>query len=239
MHFTYTFKTGDGERRSGEIDAPTRNEAFALLREKGIRPIRMVTEERETVNGGKGYGKRVITLIAAVAAVVAGIAGYLCRSPNGGHAPTRERDVVEAPVQRIVSASPRHWFDYSLAAEDIVTLSNGERFLGRFARPGEEAVLNEVERAQFPGAVLDVIGKPTVVADSAPDGLAEMKSIIAGLKDEAEVYIRTGSGLGDYLVFLLERQKMEAEARRRIIQENPANEARRILSAMHLKPLDE
>ena len=41
MRFTYTYKTSDGVRHEAEIEARTRDDAFAALRTQGIRPIRV------------------------------------------------------------------------------------------------------------------------------------------------------------------------------------------------------
>ena len=111
--------------------------------------------------------------------------------------------------------------------------------LAKFARPGERISLSDEEKTQFPAAVFEAINHQTTVDEGESSETRELKGVVAGLKEEAEVYIRTGSGLSDYLVFLFERQKMEAEAREKIINENQPDEANRILSAMRLKPIDE
>jgi len=236
MHFTYTFKTSDGTRRRGAIDAASRDEAFAALRADGIRPIRMVTTERETVNGGKGYGKRVVAMAAVLAAVLAGLSGYLFSGRQGADAKPSPPRGVQSPLT-LIDASSRHWFRLSDGADESLTA--GERMLAKFARPGERISLSDEEKAQFPAAVFEAINHQTTVDEGESSETRELKGVVAGLKEEAEVYIRTGSGLSDYLVFLFERQKMEAEAREKIINENQPGEANRILSAMRLKPIDE
>ena len=51
MRFDYSYKTSDGVRHEAEIDARTRDDAFATLRKQGIRPIRM--DEKPLSRGQK------------------------------------------------------------------------------------------------------------------------------------------------------------------------------------------
>ena len=61
MKFTYTYRSSDGQRHAAEIEAESRDAAFARLRtEFGIRPIRVVAadsqrdgnDERDTRENG-------------------------------------------------------------------------------------------------------------------------------------------------------------------------------------------
>ena len=46
MNFTYTYRSSDGERHTAEIDAESRDAAFAKIRtELGIKPIKVVATE--------------------------------------------------------------------------------------------------------------------------------------------------------------------------------------------------
>ena len=46
MNFTYTYRSSDGERHTAEIEAESRDAAFAKIRtELGIKPIKVVAEE--------------------------------------------------------------------------------------------------------------------------------------------------------------------------------------------------
>ena len=83
-------------------------------------------------------------------------------------------------------------------------------------------------------------------ADDAAD-IAELKRIVAGLKDEADLYLRSGSGISDFLKFLKLRQKMESECRQRIVEEavmsgedheRRLKEANETLVAMGLAPME-
>ena len=42
MNYTYAYKTSDGARHEGSMDASSREEVFTVLRARGIRPIKVV-----------------------------------------------------------------------------------------------------------------------------------------------------------------------------------------------------
>lgn len=54
MRFTYTYRSSDGIRHVAEIDAPGRDEAFAILRRRGIRPIKVMEAEKADDAGRRG-----------------------------------------------------------------------------------------------------------------------------------------------------------------------------------------
>ena len=46
MKFTYTYRSSDGERHAAEVEAESRDAAFAKIRtELGIKPIKVVAAE--------------------------------------------------------------------------------------------------------------------------------------------------------------------------------------------------
>ena len=74
--FVYYWKTPDNARHGGEIEAWDREEAFALLRERGIRAIKVEPKGWETGNGYRGVRKRVVVILMAAAAVVTAAAMF-------------------------------------------------------------------------------------------------------------------------------------------------------------------
>ena len=76
--FTYYYKTSDGLRHEAEIGAPSRDEAFAALRERGVRPIKLVAKDGSTANGEvRGMRKRAVAAIVVAAALAAGAVAFL------------------------------------------------------------------------------------------------------------------------------------------------------------------
>ena len=68
MRFAYSYKTPDNVRHEAEIDAPSRDAAFAALREMGIRPIKVVAEE------GPDMSRKMILLVLSAAIVLFAVA---------------------------------------------------------------------------------------------------------------------------------------------------------------------
>ena len=55
MRFTYVYRTSDGVRHDDVIEAASREDAFADLRARGIRPIKVVS-----LSGSKANGEEVV-----------------------------------------------------------------------------------------------------------------------------------------------------------------------------------
>ncbi len=58
MRFTYTYRSSDGQRHTAEIEAESRDAAFAKVRaELGIKPIKVTAVEASRQDGGSPYGR--------------------------------------------------------------------------------------------------------------------------------------------------------------------------------------
>ena len=101
MKFTYTYRSSDGERHTAEIEAESRDAAFAKIRtELGIKPIKVVAAEdgsgksaaspnssaRTQLSGAGGSRSRATVwgaaILAAILLVVLGGVVWWMRSPN-------------------------------------------------------------------------------------------------------------------------------------------------------------
>ena len=71
MRFSYSYKTSDGVRHEDVLEAGSRDEAFAVLRGRGIRAIKVVSLEGTKANGEI---KIVVRKRLVAAALVLGIA---------------------------------------------------------------------------------------------------------------------------------------------------------------------
>ena len=68
MRFTYYYKTSDNVRHEAEISAPSRDEAFAALRDRGIRPIKVVAaDSQRDGSASRGGGRRIVAYALSVA----------------------------------------------------------------------------------------------------------------------------------------------------------------------------
>ena len=83
MKYTYAYKTSDGARHEGAMDASSREEVFEELRRAGIKAIKVVASDGSKANGEvRGVRMRTVVAISVTAAVLAGIAAYMMSPPR-------------------------------------------------------------------------------------------------------------------------------------------------------------
>ena len=71
MKYTYVYKTSEGVRCVDSMDALSRDEVFAALRARGIRPIKVVAADGSKANGEiRGVRKRVVTALVAASVLL-------------------------------------------------------------------------------------------------------------------------------------------------------------------------
>ena len=155
MNFIYSYKTSDGVRHEDEIEARTRDDAFAALRKQGIRPIR-VEEVRLTT----AQKRRRMVLWALAAALVLASAAGAWFAVRAAHARTRyQRETREAFLalqSRAEAERRRHQEEF--AKVDFALLHN-------YAL---------VERSQDVGFALDELAKGKGVIESSRSRVKEL-----------------------------------------------------------------
>ena len=131
MKFTYTYRSSDGERHTAEIDAESRDAAFAKIRtELGIKPIKVVaagdhaTDEgsgksaaspnsnaRTQLSGTGGSRSRATVwgaaILAAILLVVLGGMVWWMRSPNHEPQTANGEQPAASQDQPITVATPQ------------------------------------------------------------------------------------------------------------------------------------
>ena len=117
MRFTYTYRSSDGERHSAEIEAESRDAAFAKIRtELGIKPIKVVAAEGESrQDGGSPYGRAGArpsrwmpwgAAILAALVLAAACGAWWWRASRGGRvAEGRDAEPASAPAPAPVPAT--------------------------------------------------------------------------------------------------------------------------------------
>lgn len=80
--WTYSWNSSDGLRHEGEVRARSKDDAYAELRKRGIRPIR-VTERIVPVvrRGFKGLRKRDVSVIILLAIAIAALVWLFLPKP--------------------------------------------------------------------------------------------------------------------------------------------------------------
>lgn len=217
MRYTYAYKTSDGVRREDTMDASSREEVFSLLRERGIRPIKVVAADGSKANGEvRGVRKRVLVSSVALAVLVATICTVwigrglqLRRSGPGVSAlsvdfdSTVRRQVIGdlAVIEKGIRTGWAEVFEHE-----------GERFLASFAIPGVKAGLRNTTIEEITAALA------RSVAMSKTDSIEarQIKAMVEGMKAEARRYIAAGGTAVGYGKRLTERQDAEIAAHNRI-----------------------
>lgn len=98
MRFAYTYRSSDGQRHSAEIEAESRDAAFAKIRaERGVKPIKVTAADGESRQDVSSSKQRHITGKAAIlaagvliASAIAGGAWWLASTRNGSSVETSD-----------------------------------------------------------------------------------------------------------------------------------------------------
>ncbi len=234
--FVYYWKTAKNERHEGEIEAENREVAFAKLRERGIRAIKVEPKGWESGKGYKGVKKRVVLGIAVgVAMITGGIAFFAGRvsDPTG---------ILVDTTQGTVSIS----FASPLARQQIPgdrgRLNNlptnlfahaSEFMLAKFAEPGRNV---DFERLVFPSDedFKAALKKRIRIASNEFTEYVDLKRIVCGMKRELSAYIAAGGTVDQYKIELVKRQKQEVAYRQKA--QNNLNELITKRNNANLKP---
>ena len=202
MEYTYAYRDSGGMRHTGSIEAASRDDAFVALRKDGIRPIKVVAADGSKANGEiRGVRRRVVSLVAALAAVGAVVATTLynrTRTP-----PTPEFEAEQTRRQVIGDSAV---IDKGIATgwSDVFP-EEGERFFASFAIPGVKAGQRNTTVEELNAALerrIDVAGEDGMEA-------RQIKSMVEGMKSEARAYIAAGGNIVEYGKRLTERQDAE------------------------------
>jgi len=213
VKYTYAYKTRDGVRREGVIEAPSRDEAFTTLRGQGIRPIKVVAADGTKANGEiRGVRKRVVAAIAVGTAAVVGIVSFFAGESNN---PTIQPSNNSLTARRQVIGDPAIIDKGVLTGWSEVFAEEGERFFASFAIPGRKAG----QRNSTVEELNEALGRK-IVSD-ASDGLEarQIKAMVEGMKDEARRYVAAGGTLVGYGKRLTERQDAEIAIYERVKSE--------------------
>ena len=225
MTFAYTWRSSDGERHESEIDAPNRDAAFAALRERGIKAIK-VTE----IGGGKHSARRLVIAVVAAFLAAAGCGVWLM-------APKDKEDPAPEGVAAI--PRPRHFLGATIPVGAIFK-DPTERYLAVFAEPGRDVKVRDEDF--YEGAFAEAVGRPVMLLSSDSPPVAEFKRIVAGLKEEAAMQLKGGKGAKEVADWFADRQRMESEWRLLFVKrvekgEISATDAAHILENLGFEPL--
>ena len=231
MRFTYTYRSSDGQRHVGEIEAESRDAAFGKIRaEMGVKPIKVVAADDETASVqqqdvGRSPRDRLHGRAALVAAVVlAAFAGgawwWMTSLTDGQGQPKPETITVNTPqgpvTYRIADPLPRQAIPGNRQrieeGRNTIFTNAAERLLARFAEPGRAVAAPDGEKPTE-GEFAVCLREPVRVASTDFTEVSDLKRIVAGLKREMRAYLAGGGTVEQYLAELAKRQRLEISYR--------------------------
>ena len=228
MRFTYTYRSSDGQRHAGEIEAESRDAAFAAIRrEMGVKPIKVVAAGGESRQDGGSPSQRRLTGTAAILAVVvlAALAGGAWwwtarRGADDAAQPESAPYQVMTPqgpvTYRIADPLPRQTIPGNRQrieeGRNTIFTNAAERLLARFAEPGRAVAAPDGEKPTE-GEFAVCLREPVRVASTDFTEVSDLKRIVAGLKREMRAYLAGGGTVEQYLAELAKRQRLEISYR--------------------------
>ena len=215
MKYKYAYKTSDGVRHEDVIDAPSRDKAFETLRSRGIRPIKVVATDGSKENGEiRGVRKRVFIASLIIVAIIAGFTAHFVTQKG-------EEIRLLLPTKEIVNSIPRHFIGHNVdlqSYKDDLQFES-ERFLLNFCIPARQ-MTDSVTNLQIIASDLHKSLKKPITKSAEDTPIAvELKGMIVGLKNEASLIIKSGRSPFEALSYFVDRQKMEFEHRKRIVEQ--------------------
>ena len=231
MKFTYTYRSSDGQRHTAEIEAESRDAAFAKVRaELGIKPIKMtavaVSQGQDTQDNRDTQDRRrasvlgvlgVLGVLAILVLLAFGAWYWLTeRAARPGAAPYQVMTPQGPVTLSVAEPLPRQPIPGDRVriekARDTTFTNAAERLLSRFAEPGRPVAALPAERpteAEFAACLRETIR----TASTDFTEVVDLKRIVAGMKREMRAYLAGGGTAEQYLSELAKRQKLEVSYR--------------------------
>ena len=207
MKFTYAFKTKDNVRHTDVIEAPSKDDAYSILKSRGIRPIR-VDEAPGFWNKALGRGKRwaaiVVLAVLTVILTVVLWRGWIADVEREAESIYAERSQLYGDPVVIQEATETDW---ALTFADI-----GDRWLSQHAIPGKPCNCKNLSKEmRIRIAAMLVEGRTRRIAIEKSDltEIAKMKRMVNGMKRELDEYLVAGGDIDAYMRRVDIRQRAE------------------------------
>ena len=198
--------SSDGLRHEGEMNALDKDSVYQELRKRGIRAIRVTERITPIVQKGfSGLRRRDWGFIVGivVSTVILSVIAYR----EIGDVLFRRSDVPLGGV--LAQPQPRRWIKLPASVEYSELFKyRHEVYLACYAMPGVVMGKTEVSDELMQDFVAN-LGSSIVVYDGDTPEIAELKGIVAGMKEDAQRYLSMSNGMRRLAIWLEERQLME------------------------------
>lgn len=213
MKFGYSYKTSDGARYEAELVAKCKEEAFQALRSRRIRPIKVWE-----ITPWYKVSKRTITIVILLLMLITSLSALLVVRDNEENVPQVRIAIRDSALAR---PKPRRYYS-GFDDVDKTQLTEADRFLSAFVCPTRavpEEVAQKVGDEQFLKMLEASISVMPRIGESDSEAMVELKSIIAGLKQEARMIRSNGRNIAEVLQYFIDRQGMEKGHRDRVLSQ--------------------
>lgn len=202
MKFVYHYRTSDNTQHEGIVSAASRDAAYVVLKEKGIRPSR-VDEAPGFFNKLFGKGKRWIAIVALLVLAVISLT----------YALNARREVfgsLQSPVDRHqIYGEPALMQELESENYASVFSDPGDRYLARFAQPGVQVKFKDRNwRSKMAEVLKDTLNVEIVVFESDSREVRELKQIVLGMRNELSEYLANGVGTCETFVKRMEERQL-------------------------------
>lgn len=202
MKFVYTYHTRENKRETGCVVAPSKEAAFAALKERGVRPIR-VDLAPGVFNRLLSIGKRGLAIVLLALALAASVVWAFLGSGADDDSPLDRRQFYGDRAQ-LMEIMRKGNPEGEVLADDL------ERFLAAYSQPGQIVRIPEAALSNMLIQVDASLGRDVILRKGEPVTHREMKRIVQGMKIEMREFIRDGGTAQRYFKRLAERQAEEA-----------------------------
>ena len=232
MRFAYTYRSSDGQRDAAEIEAESRDAAFAAIRrELGVKPIkvtaaggqeRQVARDNQDARDAKRRRAIVLGVVGVLMVLALGAwlwarradAPYQVMTPQG---PVTYTTATPLARQRIPGDRARIEAAVAKDRNPPVFRFSAEAWLARYAEPGRQVPANDKTRVADHDFQV-ALREPIRIASTDYTEWVDLKRIVAGMKREMGAYLAAGGTVDGYLEELEKRQKLEISYRERAEQ---------------------
>ena len=212
MRFVCEYKTPDNVRRECLVVAASRDAVYKSLKERGIRPSRVIV--------APGICNNIIYFLFNVNYrwVVSGLLGlmcvlvliFLCYSISVDRKSISvdrksQDDIFKSVARRQIVGDPIRIADEVRSGWRGVFSNHGERFLASFAIPGVPAGLRNASEQQIHQA----LKRRILPEDRDSIETIQIKCMVEGMKDELRRYLKDGGSVVEYGAALVARQEQE------------------------------
>lgn len=221
MKYEYVYKKADGTRHVEEIEALSREAVFEALRAKGIRAIKVIAKDGSKANGEVhvvGVRRRVMLLLVALAAVLAGVVGSLVTNRIKAD-DARKVDQARADdgvgKNQIAAPLPRQMIQGDRSRIENVPTNLFETvietYLSQFSEPGRAVSCLDLDSSCITNLLelSRILERPIFYAEDEFTEYIDLKRITAGIKKEMRAYIRGGHTPEEFFSALIKRQETE------------------------------